>query len=133
MPDPSAAEVAEQAIAAWNRGEDPIDLGLVADEVVYVNPPEAIEPGIRHGPEGWRTAMRGVGGSFEVLGIDLERVVETGDRAAALVNFRIRGRASGADASREQGMVFTVRDGKIVRFEWWPNHRDTLAAVGRSE
>jgi ketosteroid isomerase-like protein len=125
-----ARQIAEQAIAAWNRGEDPIDLGLVADDVEYVNPPDAIEPGTQRGLDGWRQAMGRVNESFDVLGMDVHRVIELGDRCVTLINFRIRGRASGVAGSREQGMIFTVRDGKIARFEWCSSHEDTLAAAG---
>jgi ketosteroid isomerase-like protein len=130
---PSPGQVAEQAIAAWNRGEDPVDVGLVSEDVEYVNPPEAIEPGIRRGLDGWRQAMRGVGGSFDVQGIDVDRIVEVGNRAAVLITFRIRGRTSGVEAAREQGMTFTVRDGLITRFEWWSSHHDTLASAGLAD
>jgi ketosteroid isomerase-like protein len=123
---PTPAEVAQQILDAWNRGEEPLKLGLLADDIEYVNPPDALEPGTRRGTEGWRVAMRGLGESFELQGIDVQRVLEAGDRVALLVTFRIRGRTSGIDAHQEQGYVFTVRDGKATRFEWWNSHRDTL-------
>jgi ketosteroid isomerase-like protein len=128
---PSA--VAEEIIAAWNRGEEPLDLGLIADDVEYVNPPDALEGGVRHGAEGWRHAMRGVGESYEVRGVDVQEVREAGDRAAMLVTFRIRGRTSGVDAQQDQGFVFTVRDGQATRFEWWNSHRDALESMGLAD
>jgi ketosteroid isomerase-like protein len=128
-----ARHVAEQAIAAWNRGEDPIDLGLVADDVEYVNPPDAVEPGTHRGLAGWRLAIGRVNESFDVIGMDVQRVIELGDRCVTLVNFRIRGRSSGVEGAREQGMIFTVREGKIARFEWCSSHEDTLAAAGLTD
>jgi ketosteroid isomerase-like protein len=128
-----ARQVAEEAIAAWNRGDDPIEVGLVADDVEYVNPPDAVEPGTQRGADGWRQAMRRVNESFDVMGIDLDRVVELDDRCLTLINFRIRGRTSRVEGASEQGMIFTVRDGKIARFEWYSSHEDTLAAAGLAD
>jgi ketosteroid isomerase-like protein len=128
---PTPSEVAHRIVDAWNRDENPLKLGLIAEDVEYANPPDALEPGTRRGHEGWRAALRGLNESFEVRGIDVHRVLEAGDRAALLVTLRIRGRTSGADAQQEQGFVFTVREGQVTRFEWWNSHREALASLGR--
>jgi ketosteroid isomerase-like protein len=129
-PDPAPTEVVRRILDAWNRGDEPADLGLIADDVEYVNPPYAIEPGTRRGIGGWRQAMGLVTGSFDPLRIEVQRIVEASDCVAVLVVFHTRGRASGAETQRDQGYVFTVREGRVTRFEWFLGHRDALIAAG---
>ena len=40
------------------------------------------------------------------------------------------GTRSGIDVDRRQGYVWTVRDGKAVRFQWFNDPAEALAAAG---
>ncbi len=115
---------------AWNRDESPIDLGLLSPDIEYVNSPEALEPGTRRGHEGWRQAMRKLFESYESVAIDVERVIDLGDRVLVLGLFRSRGRESGMDLATPQGYLWTLRDGQAVRMEWFTDQAQALAAVG---
>jgi hypothetical protein len=42
---------------------------------------------------------------------------------------RGRGRGSGADVERRQGYAWTIRAGKAVRFRWFNDPDQALAAV----
>ena len=47
-----------------------------------------------------------------------------------IARIRGRGRASGLEMDWHQGYIWTVRDGKAVRFRWFNHPADALAAAG---
>jgi ketosteroid isomerase-like protein len=115
---------------AWNRGEDLIALGLIDEDIEYVNPPDALEPGTRRGREGWNRAVGMIFESYDDAHIEVERILDAGERVVVLARFRVRGRGSGVSMERQQGYVWTLREGRAVRFEWYFGHEQALAAAG---
>lgn len=105
-------------------------LALAADDVEYVNPPEAIEPGTRRGREDVGAALRNIGESFDSNRHEVHRLFDFGDVVVASVTFCARSRGSGADVVQEEAHTWTFREGKIVRHEW---SRDLDAALRAAE
>jgi ketosteroid isomerase-like protein len=70
--------------------------------------------------------------SFEELTIGVDRIVDAGKSVVALSWIRARGRASGAAVDAKVGCIFTVRDGKVVRYELTDRH-EALEATGLLE
>lgn len=93
---------------------------MLHPEVEYVNPADALEPGIRRGVAGFRAALRGM---LEGLGptaqFQVVALVERDDRVLATVTIRTGGGASGVEvAGPTVGAVWTVHDGRVRRLEW---------------
>jgi ketosteroid isomerase-like protein len=61
---------------------------------------------------------------------ETEDLVAAGDRVVALVRWRGRGRASGAQGEMSMAMVWTVRDQAITKIEFFLDRAEALAAVG---
>jgi ketosteroid isomerase-like protein len=59
-----------------------------------------------------------------------ERVIDLGDRVLVLSRQSGRGKRSGVPLDTEYGDIFTIRDGKIVRWELYMERADALAAAG---
>lgn len=123
-------ELVRRLHEAWNRGEDLIALGLVHEDFEYVNPPYAIEPGTRSGWEGWQTANSRLMESWEDVRVEVEDIVDAGDRVAVFGRLHGRGRGSGVPVDQEQSYVWTLRDGRAVRFEWYFGHEAARRVVG---
>ena len=115
---------------AWNRGEDLIELGLIDEDIEYVNQPDAMEPGTRRGRDGWQRAVGMIFESYEDAHIEVERILDAGERVVVLATFQVRGRGSGVRVRQAQGYVWTLRDGRAVRLEWYFGHERALAAAG---
>ena len=49
------------------------------------------------------------------------------------VHYRARGRGSGAEVEGHESALFTFRDGKVVRYEWFHGETDAFEALGRLE
>jgi ketosteroid isomerase-like protein len=96
-------------------------------EIEFVNPEDAVERGTRKGVAGMRTVLEnfiaGVGAGATIA---LEELQEREDRVFTRYRVHARGAASGAEAvSPPLGMVYTFRDGRILRIEW---HNDVNRA-----
>ena len=102
-------------------------------DIEYVNPPEAVEPGIRRGPAEVVEAMRNSSELFESSRHQLHELFDRGDVVVAAVSFRTRGRQSRIELVQEEAHTWTLRDGRIVRFEWGRDLGAALEAVGLRE
>ena len=111
----------------WAREESARD--LIAEDVEYVNPSYAVEPGIRRG----RRSFSVVRDTYEDFHVRVERFVDAGgDDVVVLARYTASGRGSGVPLEGEHGYVWTVRDGQAVRFRWFQSHREALEAAGLS-
>ncbi len=103
---------------------------FIAEDVEYVNPDYAVEPGTRRG----RASFAAVRGSYEDFKLEVERFVDAGgDEVVVLARYTGSGRVSGVPVAGEHGYVWAVRDGLGVRFRWFQSHREALDAAGLGE
>lgn len=115
---------------AWARGERPGPADLMDLEIEYVNPPGAAEPGTRRGLEAFARAVAATYDSWETWAMEPEDFRAVGDQVAVVVRYRARGRTSGAEVEGRESALFTLRDGKVVRYEWFHEPADALEALG---
>ncbi|HEY6638120.1 MAG TPA: nuclear transport factor 2 family protein [Solirubrobacterales bacterium] len=127
----SNAEIVEQILDAW-RNLESIPRDLMDPEIEWVNPPDAVEAGTRHGLEGFEGAQSSIGRAYSSIGIEVERRVEHGDNVGLIVEMLYHGRGSGIEVRQRMGFAFTIRNGAVVRFEW-SNHPEDLLARAVSD
>ena len=106
---------------------------LLDPEVEYVNPDGAMEPGTRRGLEAFREAVEKVGEAWEFWRMEPEEFKAVGDHVAVAVRYRARGRGSGVEIQGHESALWTVRNGKVIRFQWFLNSEDAFEAAGLSE
>jgi ketosteroid isomerase-like protein len=106
---------------------------VVDPDVVYVNPPEAVEPGTRRGVDAIVTAIENLAESFESTEHTLHDIFDAGDAVVAAVTFHARGRDSGARLTQHEAHTWTFRDGRVIAFEWGRDLGAALKAAGLSE
>jgi ketosteroid isomerase-like protein len=118
-------ELVRRIYDAWDREVSARD--FIAEDVEYVNPSYAVEPGIRHG----RASFRVVRETYEDFMIQIEEILDAGgDDVLVLARYTASGRGSGVPLEGEHGYVWTVRDGQAVRFQWFQSHREAYEAAG---
>lgn len=105
-------------------------LELSDPDAEFVNPPDAVESGIRRGRDAIRGAAETARESFAWSKHELRRLFDGGDRIVAAVTFRACGEGSGLDVSHEEAHTWTFREGRIVRFEWGRDLAGALTAAG---
>lgn len=119
------AEVVRQILQRLERRD--WDTDLIADDIEYVNPPYAIEPGVRYGRESFKVVRE----TWEHFGYEVDRFVDAGgDVVVTLGRYSASGPGSGIQLTGEHGYIWTIRDGQAVRFEWFQSHREALEAAG---
>ncbi len=62
-----------------------------------------------------------------------ENFIDAGDRIVVLIHMTATGGGSGVTVRRQDAMVYELRDGLIVRVDYFNNRRDALAAAGVEE
>lgn len=102
-------------------------------EIEWVNPPDAVETGTRRGRESFEGAQSSVGRAYSSVGFDVERKTERGDSVGVIVQMLYEGRGSGIEVQQRLGLAFTIRDGKVVRFEWSREPEELLDRVLTAE
>jgi ketosteroid isomerase-like protein len=86
-----------------------------------------------HGVEGMRRATVEYLNVWEDYRFEVERMVDLGDRILVLERQTARGKRSGATISQDVGTLLTLRDGLIVRWEYYWERAEALEAAGVSE
>jgi ketosteroid isomerase-like protein len=115
---------------AWQRG----DMGAVfafydpAIEIFDYDLPDATEAyrgldGVRRWGADWEA-------SWESWSWEPEEFIDAGDRVVVILRVHARGRGSGVDVERVDGAVWTLRDGKGVRLDYYGSKPEALKAVG---
>src|SRR3984893_1766492 len=101
---------------------------LIDAELEYVNPPYALEAGTSRD----RRTLGKIREVYPDFRVEPERFIDAGEDVVVIGIARGTS-ASGLEAQWRQGYVWTVRDGKAIRFRWFNDPDEALDAVGRSE
>jgi ketosteroid isomerase-like protein/SAM-dependent methyltransferase len=118
---------------AWDGGDLPTMLELIDPEFEYVNPPDAVHPGIRRGLEGLERVMEVLHESFDHMSHDLLEVEEVAaGRVLWHTIFRARGRDSRAEIAIDEQHVWTLRNGRILRLQWFHDLAGARSAAADS-
>jgi ketosteroid isomerase-like protein len=104
-------------------------LELATSDVEYVNPPYAVEPGVRYGLVAVAQAMRRFAEVWEKSRHELRELYDCGDIVVAAVSWHIRNRGSEMELVNEEAHTWTLREGRIARFEWGQDLDSALEAV----
>jgi uncharacterized protein len=101
---------------------------LIDPQLEYVNPAYAVEAGTRRD----RRALASIREVYPDFRVEPERFVDAGEDVV-VIGIAHGTTKSGAVAQWRQGYVWTVRDGKAIRFRWFNHPEEALAAVGLAE
>jgi len=116
-------ELVRSIYDAWAAGRSARP--FIAEDVEYVNPPDAIEPGVLRG----RRSFARIRDAYEEVSLVPDRYVDAGTDDVVVIA-RLEVGTRGLHTETVQGYVWTVRDGQAVRFRWFTDPAQALAAVG---
>jgi ketosteroid isomerase-like protein len=89
-----------------------------------------LDPTMTRGYEGIRQFFEEVDGIFDEIVFDEEEILDFGDDVLVVSTGRFRGRTSGIDVTSHGAIVWTIRDGKLVRFRFYQTKEDALEDLG---
>jgi ketosteroid isomerase-like protein len=130
-------ELFRRFLAAFNRGD-------LEGAIALVDPPPEFEfvasglllpdlSAVQRGPEGLRHTAELFWAEFDDPYVELVELIDAGDQVFISVIFRGRGRLSGAETNWDLWGVWTVRDGRLVRWQGFTDRAPALEAAGLRE
>jgi ketosteroid isomerase-like protein len=125
-------EVVRGVIDGWVRG-DSATLDLIAENVTYVAPPAMLGGGIYRGHEGvlqWFVDWRREWTDYVM---EVESYEDLGDQVLTIERNRATGKRSGVAVDMRTTSLWTLRDGKVTRWEGFPSEEEARKAAGLSE
>jgi ketosteroid isomerase-like protein len=117
----------------FDRDPERVVHEFATPDIEYVNPPEAVEPGIRRGAAEVVQALQNSSELFDSARHELHELFDGGDAVVAAVSFLTRSRRSGIELVQEEAHTWTLRDGRVMRFEWGRDLGAALEAAGLRE
>ena len=120
-------EIVRAIYRDWQRG-DFTDIDWADPEIEFSVPgPEADARGVDAMGRAWTEWLR----AFKGLKVEAEAFHEAGDKVVVEQSFQGEGRGSGISLDQISGAaVFTLRDGKVIRFTGYITVEDALADTG---
>lgn len=85
------------------------------------------------GHDGAATLMAEWFGAFEDLRVDVEELIDAGDRVVAVLRLHGRVRGSAHEVDMSETHVLTMRDGKVSEVHEYPTKAEALEVVGLDE
>jgi ketosteroid isomerase-like protein len=116
-------EIIKRIYALWGAGESAGE--LIDNEMEYVNPPYAVESGVKRG----RATLGAIREIYPDFRFEPEQYRDAGEDVVVIGVARGTS-SSGVEAQWRQGYVWTLRDGQAVRFRWFSDPQEALQAVG---
>ena len=110
-------ETLKRGYAALNRGDVSVVLQLLDPDIRWHEPAPSPEAGAHRGRDGFERFLRSWLDSFEDFRVEPERIVERGDELVVIVRQSGTGRSSGLRVDARLAHVWTVAEGRAVRWE----------------
>jgi uncharacterized protein len=108
---------------AWNRREADVLGELLDPEMEWQPGFGALEEGVHRGADGFRQFVGSWIESFDDFRISPELLIQVGDEIVVIAHQQGRGHGSGIELETQVVHVWTIRDGRAVRW-WGPRTRD---------
>jgi uncharacterized protein len=101
--------------------------------VVWEPSAETPVAGLYRGPEGVRQFFREWVEAFEDYRGEPKEFIDAGEHVIVAVRHRARGKSSGVDVDMPSFQVWTLRDGKVVRYRGFSSREEAVEAAGLRE
>ena len=125
-------EIVREAHERFTNTAQPIWEKIDADTEVFDHDiPDARNP--YRGVDGVADWLSDFAEAWQSYEMEVERVIDAGDQVVSLFRIRAVGAGSGVSVERGDGMVWTFRDGKLARLDYFNDQAEALEAAGLRE
>jgi ketosteroid isomerase-like protein len=114
-------EIVRRAYAAWNAGDYEDAAAMMAPEVEWRLPQNLPDADTWSGASAVRDGLERFLGSWEEFRVEVQELIDEGERVVALVRFHGRAALTGLTLTgvSVDTQVWTLRDGMVVRLEMY--------------
>jgi ketosteroid isomerase-like protein len=126
-------EIVRAILKAWNRGDYSAALELVDHNVEVEAALGLTLDGMYRGHAEGSRFLADFWGEFEDFRTEFEECIPVGDSVFVAAHHHGRGRTSGIEVEMRNWQVFTVRGGKVVRYQMFSTRQQALEAAGLEE
>ena len=119
-------EIVRSIYELW--GQERSARHLIAEDLEYVNPPYAIEPGTYRD----RRKLQAIRDVYPDFRVEPEEFFDIGDDVVVVGTARGT-TASGITTQWRQGYIWTIRSGRAVRLQWFNDPKEALKVAGLRE
>jgi ketosteroid isomerase-like protein len=127
-------EIVRRLVELFERRDVEAELALMDPDVELAEWPEGPDPKTYRGHAGVLQAAASWDEAWEWLRPDEEEIIDVGDgRVLWCGRTRARGRGSSVEVSTDTFNVYTLRDGKITKMEFFTSREPALHAAGLGE
>jgi ketosteroid isomerase-like protein len=103
------------------------------DAEVEVHDHDIMDAGDYRGHAGFGRWLGDWGAAWEQYTIEPEEFIDAGEKVLVLLRMRATGLGSGVGVERQDGPVFTMRDDKVVRLDYYNNRTEAFRGAGLTE
>jgi ketosteroid isomerase-like protein len=103
------------------------------DEEVEIHDHDILDAGEYRGREGVLRWIEDWSSGLPAVDWDLQEILDAGETVMAVILLKARGRGSSVEVERQDAIVYRLRHGKIVRFDYYNSRRQGLQAAGLAE
>jgi ketosteroid isomerase-like protein len=126
-------EVVHLLLEAYERDDVVAQLALMDPEVEIVEWPDSPEATTYRGHAGAIRAGETWSEAWEWIRNEVDDFVDAGDRVLVCGRTRGKGRGSTVEVAIDAFNVYTVRDGKVTRMEFFTSREPALRAAGLTQ
>ena len=91
------------------------------------------DAGTYRGHEGYEQWVSDWAAAWDKFSIEPEAYIDAGERVVLVIRMTATGRGSGLELNRQDALVYTIRDAKVVRLDYYNSKAQALEAAGLSE
>lgn len=102
-------------------------------EIEWIEDPQRADGRVYHGHAGALESWKRWLEEWDEWGFEAEQFVDCGSDVLVVMREYARGASSGASVTSRNHLVFTLRDGKILRYREFYDKQAALDAVGLAE
>jgi ketosteroid isomerase-like protein len=126
-------EIVRRAYEAWNEGDPDAAIALLDSRVEWTLPAHFPDAETWRGRERVVDGLRTMSTSWDSLSLEVQELIDAGDRVVALVHIHGRAAVTGLDLA---GMgvdahLWTLRAGRVVAVRMYGGTGEALAEIGR--
>jgi ketosteroid isomerase-like protein len=121
-------DIVRRGVALFGETGEPDWDTMHAQVEIYDH--DILDAGEYRGYEGFQRWAENWSSAFSEFSIVPEEFIDVGDRVVFVFQMKAKGGGSGVEVTRQDAIVYELRDGLIVRVDYYNDRRQALKAVG---